>query len=160
MTPHSWRFNPPADKLNPFQVLDLPIDATNAEIVERVNELMETAEDDAQRQLYRAAGQEQLLQHPLTRVAYEMFEVPGARYHDPEWDRFVRSHQKNPVKLADLAKECPPPRLGDFDFAALIELALKGLLVIPDADITPAVEHNPFSPHCGPPVEVRDVIFG
>ena len=160
MTPYAWRFDPPADKPNPFQTLNLPVDATSAEIVDRVNERMETADDESQRQLYRAAGQEQLLQHPLTRVAYELLEVPGARYRDPEWDQFVRKNQKSPIKLADLAKECPPPGLNDFDCAALIELALRGLLVVPEADIAAPVEHNPFSPHCGSPLEVRDVIFG
>lgn len=160
MTPYSWRFDPPADKPNPFQTLNLPTDATSAEIVDRVNERMETADDESQRQLYRAAGQEQLLQHPLTRVAYELLEVPGARYRDPEWEQFVRRSQKTPIKLADLARECPPPGLNDFDFAALIELALLGLLVVPEPDIAAAVEFNPFSPHCGPPLEVRDVIFG
>ena len=160
MTPNTWTFDPPADKPNPFQTLSLPVDATSAEIVEKVNERMETADDEDQRQLYRAAGQEQLLQHPLTRVAYELLEVPGARYRDPEWEQFVRKNQKNPIKVADLARECPPPGLNDFDFAALIELALKGLLLVPEADIAAAVEHNPFSPQCGPPLEVRDVIFG
>jgi hypothetical protein len=160
MTSQAWRFDLPADKPNPFETLSLSIDATNAEIVERVNELIDTADDEGQRLLYRAAGQEQLLQHPLTRVAYELFEVPGASYRDREWEQFARGRQKNPIKLADLARECPPPGLNDFDFAALIDIALEGLLLVPAADIIPAVEHNPFSPHCGPPLEVRDVIFG
>lgn len=160
MTTTSWKFNPPDDRPSPFQVLELHVDATNAEIVERLNECMETAGSEAERQLYRSAGQEQLLQHPLSRVAYELFEVPGAQYVDREWERFERAHRRNPVNLVELAKECPPPELKDFNLPALIALALDGLLTVPEASITAAVEHNPFSPYCGPPLEVRDVIFG
>jgi hypothetical protein len=160
MTSESWKFNPPADKPNPFQVLELRVDATNAEIVERLNERMETADNEAQRQMYRSAAQEQLLQHPMSRVAYELFEVPGAEYLDQEWERFERAHRKNPVNLTELAKECPPPELKDFNLPAVIAIALDGLLTVPDASIAAAIEHNPFSPHCGSPLEVRDVIFG
>lgn len=148
------------EKPNPFKVLKLPTDATNKDIVARGQELCELAETDKQRLLYRDAIQE-LITHPLTRLEYELFEIPCARYEDSEWERFSREHRRNPIDLSALASEGPPPSLQDFDLEALINLLLDGLLTVQRADIRVAIENPPFNIGCGlPSLEVRDVIFG
>ncbi len=148
------------DKPNPFQVLELPTDATNADIVARGQELCDLAETDEQRLLYRWA-MEELITHPFTRLEYELFEIPDAEYENLDWDRFARKHRRNPVDLAALAREASPPGLDDFDLAALMQLLLDGLLTVPEADVRAALENSPFEAGCGPPpLEVRDVIFG
>lgn len=148
------------DKPNPFQVLGLPTNATNEEIVYRGEELNVLAGTEEQRLLYRWAI-EQLLTKPLTRLEHELLEVPGASYEDREWEVFQRAHRRNPVDLAALTREAPPPSLEDFDFAALIRLLLSEQLRAPEANIRAAIENSPFQPDCGPPpLEVRDVIFG
>jgi hypothetical protein len=148
------------DKPNPFQILGLSTDATNEEIVSRGQELDIIAETDDQRLLYRWAI-EQLLTRPLTRLEYELFEVPDARYEDPEWEAFARAHRRNPVDLASLVKDARSPTLDDFDLAALFGLLLRDMLAVGEADIRTAVEGSPFQPGYGPPpLEVKDVIFG
>lgn len=148
------------EKPNPFQLLELPTDATKEEIVERGQELCELAETDEQRLLYRWA-MEKLITHPSTRLEYELFEIPSTEYEDPEWNRFARTHRKNPVNLTALAKETKHPQLSDFDMAALIGLLLDGLLNVPKGDIRAVLENSPFEAGYGPPpLEVRDVIFG
>lgn len=148
------------NKPNPFQVLGLPVDATKKEIKERGEELSDLAETDELRLLYRWAV-EQLFTNPRTRLEYELFEIPNAQYEDQQWEDFARAHRKNPVNLAVLVKSAPPARLEDFDLAALIRLFLDGVLTIPEADISVAIDGSPFLPGYGPPpLEVRDVIFG
>lgn len=148
------------EKSNPFQVLKLPADTTNKDIVARGQELTNTAETNEQRLLYRKAVEE-LITNPSTRLEYELFEIPGSRYEDPDWERFVRLHRRNPINLSALANEVPPPGLLDFDLEALIDLLLDGLLAVKEAEIRDAVENTPFKAGCGrPSLEVRDVIFG
>lgn len=148
------------NKPNPFKVLELPRQASNEDIVCRGRELSELATSDEQRLLYRWAV-EQLITNPLTRLEHELFEVPGAQYEDPEWDHFLRRHQRNPVNLTALAQKSPPPTLTDFNLALLIQWFLDELLNLPQADLGKALEHLPFSLDCGPPpLEVRHVIFG
>jgi hypothetical protein len=160
MTESGWGFDPPNDKPNPFQVLQLSADATNAEIVERGKDLNDGAVTKEEAQLYRWA-MEQLITHPMTRLAYELLEMPGAQYGDDDWERFAKLNKKAPIDLAAMARASATPGLADFNLAALIELLLDGLLKIEPADVRVAVEHAPFVPSGGlPPVEVRDVIFG
>jgi hypothetical protein len=148
------------EKSNPFQVLGLPTNATNEDIVARGQEFCDLAETDEKRQLYRWAVEE-LITKSVTRLEYELFEIPGARYENPEWDRFVKRNKKNPIDLNALIKETLDPGLEDFNMAALIKLLLEGLLTPPKADIKVAVEKSPFQPDWGPPpLEVRNVIFG
>lgn len=148
------------NKPNPFKVLELPRHASNEDIVCRGRELSELATSDEQRLLCRWAV-EQLITKPLTRLEHELFEVPGAQYQDPEWDRFLRRHRRNPVDLTALAQNSPSPTLRDFNLALLIQWFLEGLLALPRADLGKALEHLPVSLDCGPPpLEVRHVIFG
>jgi hypothetical protein len=158
----NWKFEPqfePASgKPSPFEILGLPVDATNAEIVEREDDA--SAQRTDQEELLCRMASHDLLTHALTRVVYELFEIPGAQYRDPGWERFVKLHEKSPVNLKELARTSRLPRLEDFNLAAVVGLALDGLLRVPEADIAPAIEHNPFTAECNPPLEVRDVIFG
>jgi len=149
-----------SDKPNPFKVLGLGTDVSNADIVKKLELLSDLAPTDEEILLYRWAV-EQLITCPLTRLQYELFEVPHARYEDPEWEKFARVHRRNPVSMDALVKDVPDPGIEDFDMANLIGLFLDGLLEIPEVDIAPAVERSPFDPDMGlPPLEVRDVIFG
>lgn len=150
----------PFDKPNPFLVLGLPTDATTEEVSARGQERVETVDSDDERQLCRWA-MEQLLTNPTTRLEYELFEVPGAQYEDPDWDRFVRSYRKNPVDTAALARESPPPQVTDFDLGVLTRVFLDYLLAVPPGDLSPAIDHPPYDPDLSPlPLEVRDVLFG
>lgn len=149
-------------KPNPFQVLGLPTDAKKADIVARGRELVDFAETEEQRLLYREAIQ-QLITNPSTRLQHELFEVPDAHYEneDPVWDSFAKTYGRKPVDLKALVKDTAPANLEDFDLAALIRLFLDGLLTMPEADIMTAIDSSPLPPGYGPPpLEVRDVIFG
>lgn len=147
------------DKPNPFQVLRLPISATNKEIVDRGQELYDTAETDEERQLYRWA-KEQLLTNPRTRLEYALFELPDTQYEDSEWEDFVRRYKKNPIQLDSLDERTSVNGLEAFNMAALLELLLQGMFIMPEPDIDEAINGSPFMPRIRPPLEVRDVIFG
>lgn len=148
------------DKQNPFHILKLPTDATNEEIVERGQELCELAESEEQRMLFRWAI-EQLITKPATRLEYELFEIPNTKYEDSEWNRFIRKHRRNPINLAELAKENPTPCLKDYNLANLVQLIIDGMLKVQQPDIKCIIDKSPFKPDIGsPPLEVKDVIFG
>jgi hypothetical protein len=143
------------DKPNPFQVLGLSTDATKAKIVARGQELYDTAETDEQRQLYRWA-KEQLLINPRTRLEYELFEPPDTQYENLEWENFIRTHKRSPVRPETVLS----PSIEDFDVGTLLQLLLQDMLAVPEADITAAIHAVPFVPKRKPPLEVQDVIFG
>ena len=148
------------DKPNPFEILKLPINATNKDIVSRGQELCDLAVTEEERLRYRWA-MEQLITHPLTRLEYELFEMPVTEYDDWVWDQFIRKHAKNPINLKALTAESEPPSVKDFNFAALIQLLLEDHLMVEQPDITVAVDNCPVEPGYGPPpLEVKDVIFG
>ena len=148
---------------NPFQILELPTNASDEVIVKRGARLLNTATSEEQRQLYQWAIDE-LTTHAFTRQIYELCEVPNTAYRDPAWETFVKKHKRNPAKqtaLATVATEVAPLNLADFNLTMLVELLLDALLSVPPADIAPAVQHSPFVPDPMPlPLEVQDVIFG
>jgi hypothetical protein len=148
------------DKPNPFRILGLPTNAGNDEIVSHGRELYETVDTDEKRLLIRWA-MEQLITHPLTRLEYELFEVPGTQYDDSDWERFLRNHRRNPIDVAALARKAPQPRPEDFDLGKLPQMILEDLLSLPPVDVSAALDHAPFEAGFGPPpLEVRDVLFG
>jgi hypothetical protein len=150
----------PIEKPNPFKVLELPTDVVNKTIVEKGRELTELAESEEVNLQYRSAIEE-LITHPMTRLEFELFEIPETKYEDPEWERFVRSFRRNPVNLNSLAKEVSPPGINDFNMEAIISIFLDSMIAIKRADVKAAVERLPFKAGNGmPPLEVRDVIFG
>jgi hypothetical protein len=146
-------------KPNPFHVLRLPIEATKAEIVRRGEELSQFASDAEIVTIREAVAA--LITHPDVRRRHELLEVPGARYRTDEWASFERKHRKNPVDLDALAAGSRPLAPADFDPVAIIGLLLDGLLQPSDPDLRPALQHAPVPPGpAGPPLEVRDVLFG
>jgi len=148
------------DKPNPFSILALPTDASEADIAQRAQELSDLADTDEERLLYRWA-REQVITHPRTRLEYEVFEVPGTEYDDAEWERFERRYRRNPIDLQADAAATSPPTAADFDLAALIRILLDGLLAVPAPDLGPLLASPPVGPGQGPPsVEARDVVFG
>ena len=150
----------PVDKPNPFQVLGLPTNVTVKDITDRGKERFELAESEEKELLYRWAIQ-QLTTHPLTRLEYELFEVPDADYDNEKWDRFARLHGRNPVKIDELLEQSSPPSLDEFDLVALLRLLLDGMLAVPEPDLKAAVDNSPFEPSVGsPPLEICNVIFG
>jgi hypothetical protein len=148
------------DKPNPFMVLQLRIDAANEDIVARGQQMSDLADTDEHRVLCRWA-MEQLITHPSTRLAWELFEVPDTAYRDDAWERFVKSHRRNPIDQASLLREAEPPRIDDFNLALLARLLADALLTPPDTDLAAIITHAPAAFELGPPpVEVKDVIFG
>ena len=147
------------DKLNPFQVLKLPTNATKKEIVERGRELYDTAETEEQRQLYSWA-KEQLLSKPLVRLEYELFEAPETQYEDTERDNFIRKYKKLPISPDALLRDAQPLSKDDVNIAQLIELLLQDVLTVPKGDINVPLHLSSFKPEHKPPLEVRDVLFG
>jgi hypothetical protein len=148
------------DKPNPFSLLGLPTNASSNDIVERGQELVELAENEETRLLYRWA-MEQLITNTTTRLEYELFEFPATAYDDSEWQRFVRSHTANPVDLAALASATTAPRPEDFNQVLLLRWVADSLMAAPPASLAAVLEGVPFDPGFGSvPLEVSDVIFG
>ena len=147
------------DKPNPFQVLQLRVDATKREIVERGRELYDTAETEEQRQLYSWA-KEQLLSKPSVRLEYELFEAPETQYEDIELDNFMRQYKKLPISPDALLRDAPLLNKDDVDIARLIELLLQDVLTVPEGDINVPLHMSSYKPEPKPPLEVRDVLFG
>lgn len=147
------------DKPNPFEVLGLPTDATNKVVIERTKELSSGLEPEEQ--LLCRWAREQLITHPFTRLAYELFEVPGTQYEDAEWETFAEKYKRNPIKRAATVEEVPLLCLEDFNLSALIQHVLDGLLAVPEVNLTPDKLDSPFQPNYDAlPLEVQDVIFG
>lgn len=150
------------DKPNPFEVLGLPVNASDAAIVARGRALLQTSASDEQQQLYRWAIDE-LTTRASTRLRYELYELPNTKYEAEreQWSAFVRKHKINPVRRPRLAKETPELSLEDFNLEALLESLLDGFLAVSEADITPVIRESPFAREAiALPLEVRDVIFG
>jgi hypothetical protein len=144
---------------NPFHVLRLPVEATKAQVVRRGEELSQFASDAEIVTIREAVAA--IITHPDVRRRHELLEVPGARYRTDEWAGFERRYRKNPVDLDALAAAARPLAPADFDPAAIIGLLLDGLLQPPEPDLRPALRHAPVPPDpAGPPLEVRDVLFG
>jgi len=148
------------DRPNPFRILGLPTDATEAEIVERANEKIDLAETEEERLETRWALGE-IITRVETRLAYELFEAPGAVYEDRAWDDFARRNGRQPADLAALTRDAAPPTVDQFDLVALTRLLLDGALIVPEGSVAAALEESPVEPGAGPPpLEVKDVIFG
>ncbi len=147
-----------ASSISAFCALALPVDATDAAIVERDQQLSGRKPDAAER--YRDA-REQLLERRRDRLRHELIEVPGAVYPDDEWEQFCRKFERNPVSVARFTQGTGTPDVADFDWAAFLRLAIEERISASTADLAPAIHQPPFPPGYGPPpLEVYDVIFG
>lgn len=148
------------ERHNPFHILGLPIDASDEAIVRRGQSLINTAQSDEQRQLYRWAIDELTL-HPLTRLEHALYEFPETAYRDTQWEAFIKKHKRQPAKPDTSVPSAAPLTLADVDMAALLDEVLAALLDVPLVDLEQARKHAPFSMQSLPlPLEVRDVIFG
>ncbi|HEU5374362.1 MAG TPA: hypothetical protein VFV38_02900 [Ktedonobacteraceae bacterium] len=147
------------DRPNPFLVLRLATDASKREIIERAQELYDTAESEEKRQLYNWA-KEQLISHPEKRLAHELFEYPDTRYDDPLLEQFARRYRNAPISLEKLIEAAEPLSLEQLDMVVALRWLVQSLLEVPEAEMTTALADIPFPVEVKSPLEVRDVIFG
>lgn len=142
---------------NPFHVLGLPVDATEADIVERAEEGIQTAPTAQDRELYDWAMRE-LIRNPRTRLRYELTEPPGTDYRDRRWAFFARTHRTYPAGLGgqNLSPE-------DFEVPRALRRTVRALAQAPLTDTGDALRTAPQAARVHdqePELEVRDVLFG
>jgi len=151
---------PSNHRRNPFHVLGLPVDATNAQIVERAEELVQTCHDAAERDLVVWAKGE-LITHPLVRARHERTE-PGRTDYEREqrWEDFVHDHRRGPVSARTLAVGAPL-RTEDFDLAAVVRILTRWSADAELEAVDPLLCPLPATEADGVTrLEVRDVLFG
>lgn len=155
---------------NPFQVLGLPVTATDEEIARQYNRMCR-ARPDRQSEFRRAW--DELRSNPAARRAHALLEMPDTDYREREndWRSFERRNRKNPVDFAALAADSPaagPAGTGTTGTGttgtgttAFVTAALDSLLRPPDADIAAlAVHAGAFREAEAPPIGIADVISG
>lgn len=147
------------DKPNPFAVLKLPTNATLAEIVSQAEELHLLAETKEETLLIRWAA-EQLRTNQRTRLEYELFEMPEARYTDDSWETFARQYRRRETGLPAQIQDASAPGPEDLDLAALAELHLDQLLLHSEPDLEQAMQGSPLVPRYTLPLKEEDVICG
>jgi hypothetical protein len=149
----------PIEQLNAFYVLELPVEASADQIVDKTRKTApSTSPEEAQAQ---REARERLLINPLVRLRQELYEVPAARYQDEAWRQFCRAFKNNPVNLDSLSRGNETPTLADIDWQAFLKLVIEERIKPTSDDLLPAIEQPPFAPGNGPtPLEVPDVIFG
>lgn len=151
---------PPRTPRNPFHELGLPVAATNAQIVERAEELVQTCRDDAERdRIVRA--KDALITHPLTRAGHERTEPASTGYEREErWADFVHDHRRTPVGARSL-DDGRPLTEADFDLAGAVRTLIRWAVGEQCAQAGPPRLDLPSGPADGVALmEVRDVLFG
>lgn len=152
---------------NPFHVLGLPVDASDAEIVERGQEGTELAGTEEERKLYDWAMRE-LIGHPDTRRRHAVTEAPDTDYRDERWKDFARLNGRNPANtraLTEAGSGGAPLKPSDIDWAALLGQLAAGLgeagAEAEARQIRAALEQPPVQHgNAVRTVEVSDVLFG
>lgn len=150
----------PPNPRNPFHELGLRVDATNAQIVERAEELVQTCRDQAERdRIIRA--KEELITHPLTRAKHERTEPARTDYEvDERWADFVHDHRRAPIPRGGLA-EGPALSAADVDLRTAIRNLTRWAADAELEEVLPLLRALPTAEFGGPTlVEVRDVLFG
>jgi hypothetical protein len=151
---------PPNYQRNPFHELGLRADATNAQIVERAEELVQTCRDEAQRdRIIRA--KEELITHPLTRAKHERTEPARTAYEqDERWADFVHDHRHAPVPARGVA-DGAVLSVRDFDLRSVVRMVTRWSA---DAELDEVAALLRALPTAGfgdvTLMEVRDVLFG
>ena len=148
-----------SDKPNPFFVLKLPTNATQADIVNQSEELHILAQTGEEDRLISWAA-EQLRTNQRIRLEYELFELPETRYTDENWEMFVNRHRRRETALPPLLQDMDPPGLEDLNLAALTELLLEEALTPGEPDIEQAINGSPLVPRYTLPLKEEDVICG
>jgi hypothetical protein len=136
------------------------VDATNAQIVERAEELVQTCRDETERdRIIRA--KEELITHPLTRAKHERAEPARTAYEqDERWADFVHEHRRAPIPVRGVAP-CATLTTADLDPRAAMR-ALTRWTIDAELDVVlPQLQTLPTSELDGVTlVEMRDVLFG
>ncbi|HTJ71468.1 MAG TPA: hypothetical protein VL551_28255 [Actinospica sp.] len=151
---------PSNHRRNPFHELGLPVDATNAQIVERAEELVQTCRDAAERdRIVRA--KDELITHPLTRAKHERAEPARTDYERAErWSDFVHDNRRAPVSARALT-EGAALSAADFDLASAVRVLTRWSVQEEFAAAGPPRLELPSTEADGVArVEVRDVLFG
>ncbi|MFJ9616187.1 hypothetical protein [Streptomyces noursei] len=150
----------PTNPRNPFHELGLRVDATNAQIVERAEELVQTCRDEQERdRIIRA--KEELITHPLTRAKHERTEPARTDYAMHErWADFVHDHRHAPIPRGGLT-EGAALSAADIELPAALRALTRWAVDAELEDVLPLLRALPTVEFGGTtPVEVRDVLFG
>jgi hypothetical protein len=143
---------------NPFHVLGLPVDASNEEIVERSEELAQTAGTSEERDLCVWARGE-LITHPRTRRRHESTEPRHTDYErERRWEDFARAYRRSPATGRGSADSRLLPE--DFDLAAVVRVLARWLVEAEPDGLGPLFHAMPTAADGVPGLEVRDVLFG
>ncbi len=151
---------PPNHPRNPFHELGLQVDATNAQIVERAEELVQTCRDDTERdRIVRA--KEELITHPLTRAKHERTEPARTDYEqDERWADFVHDHRRAPVPVRGVAAGATLSP-ADLDPRAAMRALIRWVIDAEPDDVLPQLRALPTTEFGGVTLmEMRDVLFG
>lgn len=145
---------------NPFHELGLPVGASNAQIVERAEELVQTCRDDTERDRIVHAKDE-LITHPLTRATHERTEPARTDYEQEErWSDFVHDNRRAPVSARGLTAGAALTE-ADFDLAAAVRVLTRWSVDAEFDSASPLTLELPLTEADGVArVEVRDVLFG
>lgn len=148
-----------AEKPNPFYVLKLPTNATQAEMVSQTENLALSGAGE-ERLIHWAA--EQLRTNLRTRLEYELFELPGTCYADEGWETFVSQYRprRREAALPAQVQEMSTPGLNALNLAALAELFLENVLVPCEPDLEQAINGSPLVPRYTLPLKEEDGICG
>jgi hypothetical protein len=151
---------PPNHPRNPFHELGLRVDATNAQIAERAEELVQTCRDEAERdRIIRA--KEELITHPLTRAKHERTEPVRTDYEQGErWEDFVHDHRRAPIPVRGVAAGAALMP-ADINLQTAMRALTRWLTDAELDDVLPQLRALPTTEVGGVTlVEMRDVLFG
>jgi hypothetical protein len=144
---------------NPYQILGLPVDAPDEQIVERSEEIVKSALSDKERN-DGAWARTELTVSPRTRLRHEVTEPQRTNYErEQRWEDFVRRYRRRPVDERTLSDVQLRP--DDFDLAPVARLLIRWWADAEVDALVPLLGILPLRAEDGSTaVEVRDVLFG
>jgi hypothetical protein len=143
---------------NPFHLLGLPIDASTEQIVERSEELAQTAVDaeDRDRCVWARA---ELITHPRTRRWHESTEPRHTDYErEDRWEDFLRTYRRVPRTARGSGESRLLPE--DFDLTPVAGILMQWLTEAEPDRLAPLFLALPIAADGTPWLAVRDVLFG
>lgn len=144
---------------NPFQIIALPIDADDMTIVQRGQEMLESARSEEERQLYQWAIDELTVQPEVRCLFHALNEMPQAEYQDTALDTLLAQSKLNGEKGDDASSVVFTE--DDINLPALVEYLLAADLELPASDLADVLAHVPGTLRPAVfPLDMRDVIFG
>lgn len=150
----------PNQPRNPFHELGLRVDATNAQIVARAEELVEASRDDAERdRIIRAKGE--LITNPLVRAKHERAEPARTQYEqDQRWADFVHDHRHAPIPSRGVAGDAEL-LVRDLDLQAVLRVLTRWAADAELDEVFPLLRALPTTGFDDVTLmEVCDVLFG